>query len=205
MKITSATFAISAPDLKSCPEPTLPEVAFIGRSNVGKSSMINLLTSRRDLAKVSATPGKTRMINFFEVNGAWMLVDLPGYGYAQASHADREEFGKAAAGYLEHRENLRRVFVLVDSRLAPQRLDLACAYWLADRAVPFSLIFTKADKLKAGALKKNIAAFMASLAETCDIVPAVFVSSSKDGTGRAAILAAIGATIEGRALPEYQP
>lgn len=205
MKIISAIFDISAPDLKSCPESALPEVAFIGRSNVGKSSMINLLTGHRDLAKVSATPGKTKMINFFRINGSWTLVDLPGYGYAQASHADREEFGKAAAGYLEHRENLRRVFVLVDSRLTPQRLDLACAYWLADRSVPFSLIFTKADKLKANALKKNIAAFMEALAGTCDVVPAVFVSSSKDGTGRGHILSAIGATIAGLPLPAYQP
>ncbi len=188
MKIPSAVFALSAPDLKSCPDSALLEVAFIGRSNVGKSSLINLLTGQKDLAKVSATPGKTKLINFFLINNAWHLVDLPGYGYAKVSQRDRREFSKAIADYLENRPNLRWVFVLIDSRLSPQAIDLEFLHWLAGRSVPFSLVFTKTDKLKARALQENIARFLASLATVCEGTPDILTSSSKTRDGRTQIL-----------------
>ncbi|MFZ4681269.1 MAG: ribosome biogenesis GTP-binding protein YihA/YsxC [Terrimicrobiaceae bacterium] len=188
MKIQSAVFELSAPDLKSCPDSDLLEVAFIGRSNVGKSSLINLLTGQKDLAKVSATPGKTKLINFFLINGGWHLVDLPGYGYAKVSQRDRREFSKAIADYLERRPNLRWVFVLIDSRLSPQAIDLEFLHWLAGRSVPFSLIFTKTDKLKAKALQENIATFLESLATVCEGTPDVLTSSAKTRDGRAQIL-----------------
>lgn len=188
MNIHSAVFEISAPDLKSCPETDRPEVAFIGRSNVGKSSLINLLTNQKGLAKVSATPGKTKLINFFLINGNWNLVDLPGYGYAKVSQRDRREFSKAIAGYLEHRPNLRGVFVLIDSRLSPQAIDLEFLQWTAERGVPFVLIFTKTDKLKPKALERNIATFLESLATVCEGTPEYLVSSSVTREGRKEIL-----------------
>jgi len=191
MKIQSAVFEMSSPDLKTCPDSDLWEVALIGRSNVGKSSLINLLTGQKDLAKVSATPGKTKLINFFLINGSWNLVDLPGYGYAKVSQRDRREFSKAIAGYLEHRPNLRRVFVLIDSRLSPQAIDLEFLHWLSGREVPFSLIFTKVDKLKARALQENIAGFLAALSGVCEGAPEVLVSSAKSREGRVEILRAI--------------
>jgi len=188
VNIHSAVFEISAPDLKSCPETDRPEVAFIGRSNVGKSSLINLLTNQKGLAKVSATPGKTKLINFFLINGNWNLVDLPGYGYAKVSQRDRREFSKAIAGYLEHRPNLRGVFVLIDSRLSPQAIDLEFLQWTAERGVPFVLIFTKTDKLKPKALERNIATFLESLATVCEGTPEYLVSSSVTREGRKEIL-----------------
>lgn len=188
MNIHSAVFELSAPDLASCPETDRPEVAFIGRSNVGKSSLINLLTNQKGLAKVSATPGKTKLINFFLINGKWNLVDLPGYGYAKVSQRDRREFSKAIAGYLEHRPNLRGVFVLIDSRLSPQAIDLEFLHWTAERAVPFVLIFTKTDKLKPKALERNIATFLESLATVCEGTPEYLVSSSVTREGRKEIL-----------------
>lgn len=188
MQIQSAIFQTSSPTLESCPETDGPEVAFIGRSNVGKSSLINLLTSRQDLAKVSATPGKTKLINFFLINNAWHLVDLPGYGYAKVSQEKRGLFSIAIADYLERREQLRHVFVLIDSRLTPQPIDLEFLTWLAARARPFSLIFTKADKVKAGALKRNTEAFLERLAEVCLVEPHVIVTSTKERRGRPAVL-----------------
>src|SRR5688572_14106958 len=137
MKIKSATFEVSAPELRACPRWALPEFAFIGRSNVGKSSLINLLTERRDLAKVSATPGKTKLINFFVINGTWSIVDLPGYGYAEVGRQRRLEFHAAVADLLAGRRNLRCVFVLIDSRLPPQPIDLEFLRWLEGVSVPF--------------------------------------------------------------------
>ena len=191
MNIHSAVFQLSAPDLQSCPNSDCPEIAFIGRSNVGKSSLINLLTGQKGLAKVSATPGKTKLINFFLINDKWHLVDLPGYGYARVSQRDRREFSKAIAGYLEHRPNLRGVFVLIDSRLSPQPIDLEFLHWLARRTVPFALIFTKADKLKPKALEDNIATFLESLVTVCKDQPDYLVSSSVTRAGRKEILQVI--------------
>ncbi len=192
MQIHSATFALSAPDLKTCPDSPLPEVAFIGRSNVGKSSMINMLTNRKDLAKVSATPGKTKLINFFTINASWHLVDLPGYGYAKVAQRHRNEFSKAIAEYLSQRENLRCTFVLIDSRLEPQRIDLEFLTWLAGAGISFVLVFTKADKLKPKELQKNAEVFRQALLEACGAAPLSFVSSSKDRIGRSEILGHIG-------------
>jgi GTP-binding protein len=188
MKINSATFLVSSPDLKLCPESELPEFAFIGRSNVGKSSMINMLTGRRDLAKVSGTPGFTKLINFFTINNVWSLVDLPGYGYAKVAQRHRTEFNKAVGEYLERRTNLRCTFVLIDSRLPPQRMDLEFLRWLSGCGISFALIFTKSDKISAKALTESMATFMAGLAEVTDVVPQTFSSSSKLGHGRLDIL-----------------
>jgi GTP-binding protein len=188
MKINSATFIISAPDLASCPESELPEFAFIGRSIVGKSSMINLLTNRRDLAKVSQTPGFTKLINFFTINNVWSLVDLPGYGYAKVAQQRRTEFNQAVAEYLQRRPNLRCTFVLIDSRHDPQRMDLEFLKWLSDCGMPFALIFTKSDKISATALRNNMAAFMASLAEISNATPPSFSSSAALRQGQREIL-----------------
>lgn len=187
MKIQSARFEISAPDLASCPESALREFALIGRSNVGKSSLINLLTGRRDLAKVSVTPGKTRLINFFLVNEAWHLVDLPGYGFAQTTKEQRADFNVAVADYLEERPNLVRVLVLIDSRLPPQRIDLEFINWLASCAVPFALVFTKADK-KPAVVAANIAQLKKRLEDEGIAVPEIFTSSAETQKGRFEIL-----------------
>jgi GTP-binding protein len=191
VQIKSAIFKASAPDLKSCPEPKWPELALIGRSNVGKSSLINLLTRKKDLALVSATPGKTKLINFFLVNDAWLLVDLPGYGYAKVALADRAAFDRLISSYLQQRPSLRHVFVLIDSRLNPQAIDLAFLQWLTEIGTPFSVIFTKADKLKPRALQENVETFMNALT-FCEKPPQKFISSAKAGTGRAEILAFVG-------------
>lgn len=195
MKIKSAVFKLSAIDLNACPSTSLPEFAFIGRSNVGKSSLINLLCERRDLAKVSATPGKTRLINFFLINDRWHLVDLPGYGFASGRRAERDEFNVAVADYLEHRANIARVFVLIDSRLPPQRLDRDFINWLGGCSVPFALIFTKTDKLSATQTQANIEAFKVAIAEDWDDLPPMFLSSSKTKKGRGEILAYIEETM----------
>jgi GTP-binding protein len=149
MKIKSAVFKMSAKNLEAAPDWERPEFAFIGRSNVGKSSMINMLSNREGLAKVSATPGKTQLLNFFIMNEHWSLVDLPGYGYAKVAKSEKINFNESVGDYLEHRENLRQVFVLIDSRLPPQPIDLDFVTWLGDCGVPFSLVFTKADKQSA--------------------------------------------------------
>jgi GTP-binding protein len=191
MKITSAHFEMSAPDLKSCPEWGLPEFALIGRSNVGKSSLINLLAGRHALAKVSVTPGKTQLINFFVMNGTWSLVDLPGYGFAHVSRQDRKNFNQAVGDYLERRRNIFLVFVLIDSRLPPQKIDLEFLQWLVDGGTPFALIFTKVDKVSAHELAKNVAAFQRRLAEWCDGSPPMLACSAKTKAGGADILGAI--------------
>ena len=196
MKIKSAVFEVSAPDLKSCPKSPLPEFAFIGRSNVGKSSLINMLCERRDLAKVSVTPGKTKLINFFLINGRWSLVDLPGYGYAKVGQRDRDEFNKAVADYLSQRTNIMRVLVLIDSRLPPQRIDLEFISWLGSCSVAFALIFTKTDKLSAAQLAANVAAFKQKLSDEWDDFPEIFTCSAKTRQGRTEILQYIDQTLQ---------
>lgn len=193
MNIRSATFLTSSPDLELCPPPDKPEFAFIGRSNVGKSSLLNLLTKRKDLAKVSATPGKTRLINFFTINDQWRIVDLPGYGYAKGSKVERDQFQRMISDYLTGRLNLSKVFVLIDSRHSPQAIDLDFVGWVIENGIPFQLVFTKSDKLKAGAVKKNIDAFLAEFPggegwRVCSC-------SAKNGSGRSEILGMIGKVI----------
>jgi GTP-binding protein len=192
MKIKSAEFEISAPDLRACPKWALPEFAFIGRSNVGKSSLINSLTERRDLAKVSDTPGKTKLINFFVINGAWSLVDLPGYGYAEVGKQRRLEFNTAVADFLSGRRNLRAVFVLIDSRLPPQPIDLEFIRWLESCGTPFALVFTKTDKQSATQTGANIERFKKAMTEWRPLPPDILGSSAKTGAGRSDILGYIG-------------
>ncbi len=200
MKITSAEFVGSATKLIGCPRPTLPEFAFIGRSNVGKSSLINLITGRRDLARTSGTPGKTVLMNFFKVNGAWMLVDLPGYGFAKVPKTQRAEFGEATADYLEERENLVCVFVLIDSRLPPQPIDLRFIEWLDTQEVAFALIFTKTDKQTAGHTQRNIELFLKAIKPICEAVPVHYLTSTESGAGKRELLSAITQLTSGQRL-----
>ena len=192
MIIKSATFITSALDVAACPALDQPEFAIIGRSNVGKSSLINLLVGRKALARVSGTPGHTQMINFFSINERWTLVDLPGYGYAEAAKKIRRTFEPMIAGYMTQRPNLARVFVLIDSRHTPQAIDLEFVGWLAGAAVPFSLVFTKADKVTPTKVRTNIALFQERMSEWCAALPEVFVTSASTGSGRAELLAFIG-------------
>lgn len=196
VKINSAVFELSAPDLASSPAWALPEFAFIGRSNVGKSSLINMLTQRRDLAKVSVTPGKTKLLNFFVVNGRWSLVDLPGYGYAAVGHRERDEFNAAVSDYLEKRKNLLCVFALIDSRLPPQRIDLQFLTWLGECQVPHALVFTKTDKQSDTRTQAAIGEFMRTLADAGGVIPRTFITSSKTKDGRAALLRMIEEILE---------
>ena len=191
MHIKSATFQISAPSLEACPVSELPEFAFVGRSNVGKSSLLNMLVGGKTLAKVSATPGHTQLINFFSMNGEWSLVDLPGYGFAKTAGPDRERFQDMIATYLSGRTNLARVFVLIDSRHRPQQIDLDFIQWLTSVAVPVALVFTKTDLMKAGAVQKNIDLFREEVSAWCEIPPRIFTSSSTTGTGRRELLECI--------------
>jgi len=188
MKIKSALFETSAPNLSGCPRLALPEFAFIGRSNVGKSSLINLLAEQRDLARVSDLPGKTQLINFFTINKNWRLVDLPGYGYAHVAKTKRADFNEAVADYIEGRENLRAVFVLVDSRLPPQTLDRDFIGWLAGTGVPFVLVFTKIDKLSLSQAQNSIALFRQTVIAGLDPAPLVIATSAKTKAGRSEIL-----------------
>lgn len=191
MKIKSARFATSTTGVEACPAAELPEFAFIGRSNVGKSSLINLLCQQRSLAQVSSAPGKTRTINFYVVNEEWVLIDLPGYGYAKAAKSERDRFNDFVADYLEFREGLRHVFVLIDSRHEPQRIDLDFVSWLVEKGVPFSLVFTKADKVKPGRLAENQRLFLEALAEFAEGIPPVHATSAEAKTGRLELLGAI--------------
>lgn len=197
MNIKTATFLTSAKTLETCPDTGLQEFAFIGRSNVGKSSLLNMLAGRKDLAKVSATPGHTRLINFFTMNDGWSLVDLPGYGYAKTPKSDRALFEQMIIDYLTKRPHLRCVFVLIDSRHEPQAIDLEFVNWLLSNRVRMVLVFTKADKLKPTPLRKNIELFLQSMAEWCDVAPKVFVSSSKSREGRKDLLDFIGRVLKG--------
>ena len=188
MKIHSALFEVSAPNLSLCPSPTLPEFAFIGRSNVGKSSLINMLAGKHDLARVSDLPGKTKLINFFTMNGTWRLVDLPGYGYAHVAKSDRADFNEAVADYIEGRENLLCTFVLIDARLEPQPIDIEFLHWIVGTGVKFLLVFTKTDKLSANQASTNMAAFKRAVFPELDPPPAVIASSAKNKLGRPEIL-----------------
>ncbi|MEQ1851452.1 MAG: ribosome biogenesis GTP-binding protein YihA/YsxC, partial [Chthoniobacteraceae bacterium] len=183
----------------------LREFAFIGRSNVGKSSLINMLAGAKALAKVSATPGHTQLINFFPVNGAWTLVDLPGYGYAKTAGGARDRFEQMIAGYLCGRANLACVFVLIDSRHPPQRIDLEFVQWLLSESVPFALVFSKADAVKAGLLQKHIEQFQAKIASWCGELPRVFATSAETRAGRQELLAFIGETLKSEAEIQRTP
>jgi len=195
MKIKSAVFDVSAPDLKSCPKWALPEFAFIGRSNVGKSSLLNMLVERRELAKVSVTPGKTKLINFFVINDTWSLVDLPGYGFAAVGQKVRDEFNQAVSDYLEKRKNIFCVFALIDSRLSPQAIDLQFVRWLGSCGVPFVLVFTKGDKQSLARSQANIDLFKQAMAGSGEELPPVFLSSAKTKGGRQEILGFIEQTL----------
>ena len=188
MEITSAEFVISNTDVKKCPAGIFPEYAFIGRSNVGKSSLINMLTARKGLAMTSATPGKTMLINHFLINQSWYLVDLPGYGYARRGQKGKDQIRTIIEDYILEREQMTNLFVLIDSRLEPQKIDLEFMEWLGENGIPFSIIFTKADKLKGGRLKMNINAYLRELGKQWEELPPYFVSSSEDRTGRTEIL-----------------
>ena len=191
MNISSAIFDCSAPDLDSCPDESLPEFAFIGRSNVGKSSLLNMLAGEQGLARVSPTPGFTKLINLFTINKSWRLVDLPGYGFAQTAREDRTSFNQAVNDYLENRPNLCLVFALIESGLAPQAIDLEFVEWLARHAVPFVVVFTKTDKVSADRAKTNIAAFTDRIAGWFEKLPAVFTCSSATRQGRRELLGVI--------------
>ena len=191
MNVLSAKFQTSAPNLASCPVSELREFAFIGRSNVGKSSLLNMLAGAKELAKVSATPGHTQLINFFATNHAWTLVDLPGYGYAKTAGGARDRFQKMIAGYLCGRTNLAGVFVLIDSRHPPQQIDLEFVQWLMSESVPFSLVFSKADMVKAGLLQKHIGLFQEKIAAWCGESPRVFITSAETRSGRQELLSFI--------------
>ena len=192
MKITSAEFVISNSRVDMCPNTGLPEYAFIGRSNVGKSSLINMLTNRSKLAMTSSTPGKTLLVNHFLINKEWYLVDLPGYGYAQRGKAMMEKIKKLIEDYVLKREEMTCLFVLVDSRLEPQKIDLKFIEWLGENGIPFAIIFTKADKMTKGKLKMNIDNYLHKLEEQWEELPPYFVSSAEDKTGREEILDYIG-------------
>lgn len=191
MKIKSARYATSAAAIDECPGAELPEFAFIGRSNVGKSSLINLLCHQKSLAQVSGAPGKTRTINFYVVNEEWVLVDLPGYGYAKVAKTERERFNDFVSDYLEFRDGLTHVFVLIDSRHEPQKIDLAFVSWLVEKGIPFSLVFTKADKLKPSKVNANRQLFLEAMKEFAEGEPVTFITSATEKTGRLDVLGAI--------------
>lgn len=189
MKITSADFIMSNQDVKKCPASQLPEYAFIGRSNVGKSSLINMLTNRKSLAKTSGRPGKTQLINHFLINKSWHLVDLPGYGYARVSKTSKAKFQKFITDYFQHRRQLVCGFVLVDVRHDPQPIDTEFMEWLGENGIPFGIIFTKADKLKPNALIRNVDAYKTALLESIwEEMPPYFVTSATDATGKDEVL-----------------
>ncbi len=188
MKIKQARFVVSNTDAAKCPKPDKPEYAFIGRSNVGKSSLINMLTNRKSLAKISVKPGKTRLINHFIINEEWYLVDLPGYGYAKIAKTEREKWEKFIRDYILKRENLYNLFVLVDSRHQPQEIDLEFMEWLGISGIPFAIIFTKSDKLRDDELQLNIDSYKAEMLKAWESMPPWFVSSAVNGSGRDEIL-----------------
>lgn len=191
MEIKSANFVISNTDVRKCPEGNLPEYAFIGRSNVGKSSLINMLTQKKGLAMTSQTPGKTLLINHFLINNDWYLVDLPGYGYAQRGKEGRENIRRIIESYILNREQLTNLFVLLDCRHEAQKIDLEFMEWLGENGIPFSIIFTKIDKISKGKLKENFDKYKAKLLESWEELPPVFFSSSEKKEGRDEILSYI--------------
>jgi len=191
MEINTAEFTLSSPMVSMCPQDTKPEYAFIGRSNVGKSSLINMLCRNKKLAKTSQTPGKTLLINHFIINREWYLVDLPGYGFAKRSKKEVGKLEQMINGYILQREQLVNVFVLVDVRLEPQKIDLEFMDWLGRSSVPFSIVFTKADKLTANKVAQQVEAYKKVLLETWEELPPVFVTSSESRRGREELLAYI--------------
>ncbi|MBP3845593.1 MAG: YihA family ribosome biogenesis GTP-binding protein [Prevotella sp.] len=188
MDIKIAEFSLSAPMVSMCPKDTKPEYAFIGRSNVGKSSLINMLTNNKKLAKTSATPGKTLLINHFIINKEWYLVDLPGYGYAKRSKKEIAKLDQMIRGYILQREQLVNVFVLVDSRLEPQKIDLEFIEWLGQSSIPFAIVFTKADKLSTSKLNQSIEGYKKKLLETWEELPPIFLTSAEKKQGRDEVL-----------------
>lgn len=193
MKIKSAEFVISNSDVSKCPNSPLPEYAFIGRSNVGKSSLINMLTNRKNLAKTSGRPGKTQLINHFLINGTWHLVDLPGYGYARVSKTVKKTFQKFITAYFEQRQQMLCAFVLIDSRHDPQPIDLEFMEYLGAQQIPFCLIFTKADKMKPKALERNVEEYKLKMLETWEEMPRYFITSAEKDLGRDEVLEYIDA------------
>lgn len=194
MKIKDAKFITSSQSVAQCPKGELPEYAFIGRSNVGKSSLINMLVDRKNLAKTSATPGKTRLINHFLIDDSWYLCDLPGYGYAKVSQKQREEFARMIEQYASLRQNLVCFFVLIDSRIPPQEIDLDFIEWLGDSQVPFALVYTKIDKVKQKEKNKNIGEMKDILLESWEELPMIIETSAVKGTGKEELLNFIGET-----------
>lgn len=188
MEIKKAEFTLSAPTVSMCPKDHKPEYAFIGRSNVGKSSLINMLTNNKKLAKTSATPGKTLLINHFIINDEWYLVDLPGYGFAKRSKKEVQRLEQMISGYILQREQLVNVFLLVDVRLEPQKIDLEFIEWLGTSSVPFAIVFTKADKLSASKVSQNVEAYKKVLLETWEELPPIFITSSEKKAGRSEVL-----------------
>ena len=188
MEIKKSEFCISAPRPSMCPQDGKAEYAFIGRSNVGKSSLINMLCNHKGLAKTSATPGKTLLINHFIINDEWYLVDLPGYGYAKRSKTERQKLEQMISSYILQREQLVNVFVLIDIRLEPQQIDLEFIDWLGNSQIPFSIVFTKADKLSTTKAKANVEKYMEKLSESWEEMPPYFITSSEKKTGRDEVL-----------------
>ena len=194
MKIKTATFVVSNSDVSKCPKDRLPEYAFIGRSNVGKSSLINMLTNQKHLAKTSGRPGKTQLINHFIINKSWYLVDLPGYGYARVSKTEKKKFQTFITKYFEKRAQLVSAFVLVDIRHEPQKIDLDFMNWLGKTGLPFSIIFTKADKLKPNAITQNFKLYQSKMLEYWEEMPQYFITSSSKSIGKEELLSFIEQT-----------
>jgi GTP-binding protein len=196
MEITSAEFISSYSDVSKCPAPEKPEFAFIGRSNVGKSSLINMLTNSKHLAKTSSTPGKTQTINHFLINKSWYLVDLPGYGYAKVNKTTREGFGKMIEDYVSKRENVACLFVLIDARLEPQKNDLSFIEWAGSKGIPLALVFTKADKLTRNELAKNLSHYQKVLLSEWEELPPIITTSAEKKTGKDELLEFISEAID---------
>jgi GTP-binding protein len=197
MEITTARFLMSNTDIRKCPSADRPEYAFIGRSNVGKSSLLNMLVDNKKLAKISQRPGKTQHINHFLINDSWYLVDLPGYGYAKVSRAMQGKLQTYIVDYIKKRENLYCLFVLIDSRHEPQKIDLEFTTWLGENKVPFAIIFTKTDKLGKNEVASNVEFYKKELLKQWEQLPPIMISSSETGRGRDEILEFIGSTLTG--------
>lgn len=202
--IQSAKFIGAFPKTDDCPKTEFPEFAFIGRSNVGKSSLINLITNRKELAKVSKTPGKTQTINFFLIDQSWHLVDLPGYGYARVSKSTREVFSKMIKYYITHREQLLTIFVLIDATISPQKIDLDFINWLGEIRMPFAIIFTKSDREKALVIQKNVKLFKSKMLENWEMLPNCIITSSEKNRGGKEIMEYIKNVI-GEQASDYTP
>lgn len=202
MEISSATFVKSSKTLKELPPPVRPEYAFVGRSNVGKSSLINMLCRRNGLAKTSGTPGKTQLINHFLINDTWFLVDLPGYGYARTSQTMRQAFSEMITQYVVRRENLMNVFLLIDSRIPPQESDLSIMQWMGEKGIPFIILFTKTDKLKPKGLEANISHYQEVLLQAWEELPPMILTSAQEGVGRDDVLGLIYEVNKGFVAPK---